>query len=451
MAIPWLLDRLRQWENEPALIWNDRGFSYASLFRAVTSWKEQFRDHGVQAGQVVAVEGDFSPNTIAVFLALIDLTGIVVPLSKSANGERKKLMEIAEVEFSFRFGPDDNWEIQRNDRTVTHPLTRQLIQMAKPGLILFSSGSTGENKAALHDISRLLEKFKVLRPKRRTLGFLLFDHIGGINTLFATLSSGGTLVTVRNRAPETVCRAIECHQVELLPTTPTFLNLLLISEVYRNFDLSSLKRITYGTEPMPEATLRRIRQILPDAELQQTYGLTEVGILRSKSQLPDSLWVQLGGEAFQTKVVDGLLWIRAESAMLGYLNAPSPFDEDGWMNTGDMVEVDGDFIRILGRRSEIINVGGQKVPPVEVESVLLQMDNIREVTVFGESNALLGQIVAARVTLTRPEPLLALKKRIQIFCKDKLAAYKIPMRIAIVSPEAISPRYKKIRQPQKAV
>ena len=111
---------------------------------------------------------------------------------------------------------------------------------------------------------------------------------------------------------------------------------------------------------MPESTLKRIHEIFPQVQLLQTYGLSELGILRSKSKDSTSLWVKVGGHGFETKVVDGILWIRAQSAMMGYLNAANPFDEEGWMNTEDEVEVDGDYIRILGRRTDIINVGGQK-------------------------------------------------------------------------------------------
>ena len=95
-------------------------------------------------------------------------------------------------------------------------------------------------------------------------------------------------------------------------------------------------------------------------------------------------------------MVDGLLEIKAQSAMLGYLNAPSPFTEDGWFITGDAVEVDGEYFRILGRQSEMINVGGEKVYPAEVESVLQLMDGVEEVMVNGEENAITGQIVRAK-------------------------------------------------------
>ena len=85
-----------------------------------------------------------------------------------------------------------------------------------------------------------------------------------------------------------------------------------------------MKVITYGTEPMPENTLLKINSLFPRIKLQQTYGLSEVGILRLKSKDSNSLWVKIGGEGFETRVSNGLLEIKAKSAMLGYLNAPSP-------------------------------------------------------------------------------------------------------------------------------
>ena len=245
---------------------------------------------------------------------------------------------------------------------------------------------------------------------------------------------------------DTFCELIERHRIELLPASPTFLNLLLLSEAHQRFDLSSLRLITYGTEVMPESTLVRVREAFPAVRLQQTYGLSELGVLRSKSRDDGSLWVKVGGEGTETKVVDGVLWIRAQSAMLGYLNAPSPFDEEGWMNTQDCVEVDGEYVRILGRRSELINVGGQKVYPAEVESVLMQMDEIRDVTVYSEPNPITGRMVVALVHLSEPVDPIELRRRVRAFCDGKLARYKIPSRVIVGEQDLFSSRYKKIRQ-----
>jgi acyl-CoA synthetase (AMP-forming)/AMP-acid ligase II len=201
---------------------------------------------------------------------------------------------------------------------------------------------------------------------------------------------------------------------------------------------------------MPARTLERIREILPHVELSQTYGMSELGILRSKSRSSDSLWVKVGGDGYETKVQDDVLWVRARSSMLGYLNAPSPFDAEGWFNTGDVVEVDGEYIRILGRQSEIINVGGAKVYPAEVESVLLQMPNVRDAVVVGERNAITGQIVVAQVNLFAPEDISVLRRRMRDFCRDRLESHKIPAKVVIATQDQYSDRYKKMRPVSRA-
>jgi acyl-coenzyme A synthetase/AMP-(fatty) acid ligase len=254
------------------------------------------------------------------------------------------------------------------------------------------------------------------------------------------------VVTVADRSVAAVCEAIARERVELLPATPSFLTLMLASGVHRKLDLSSLKRITYGTEVMPQSTLSRLREAFPGVELQQTYGLSEVGVLRSQSRPDGSLWVRVGGEGFETEVRGGILWIRSQYAMLGYLNAPSNFDADGWFNTQDQVEVDGDYIRILGRVSDIINVGGQKVYPAEVEDVILALDNIIDVAVVGEAHPMLGQIVVAKVAVQEPESADDLKRRIRTACRASLAAYKAPAKVVVTEESFHTARQKKIRR-----
>ncbi len=432
----WLIDRMAEWAGRTAMVWQDRAVSYDWLGQRVAHWQRQLTEAQLPPGSVIALEADYSPEACAFLIALVLSRHIVVPLTNAAAAEREKFMGIAQVEAVASFDAADQVRLSRRGCLVDHPLLLELRRRKAPGLVLFSSGSTGESKAALHDFSKLLEKFRTPRRRYTTISFLLLDHIGGINTLFYTLSTGGTVVALQERDPRTVCQTVERHAVELLPTSPTFLNLLLMSEQYREFDLSSLQLVTYGTEVMPESTLRRIHDVLPQTQLQQTYGLSELGILRSKSLAPDSL---------ETKVVDGLLWIRAQSAMLGYLNAPSPFDPDGWFNTGDAVEVNGDYLRILGRRSEVINVGGQKVYPAEVESVLLQLENVADATVTSEKNPLVGNIVVARLNLKRPQNLAELKRQIKDHCRTRLEPFKVPVKCEVVEAPLFGARYKRVR------
>src|SRR4029077_1193486 len=102
---------------------------------------------------------------------------IIVPLSSAAAPRKEKLMELAEVRFAIAFDDDDLAEVTEFDRPIAHPLLRQLADRGSAGLVLFSSGSTGESKASVLDFDKLLAKFQVARPSYRTLVFLLLDHI----------------------------------------------------------------------------------------------------------------------------------------------------------------------------------------------------------------------------------------------------------------------------------
>ena len=449
MAIDFLLDIWQANRDREAIISRDTVYTYDWLVKSFLHWKVVIAQREIRPGAVVVLEADFSPNSVALFFALINHKCIVVPLSDSARANKSEFIAIAQAEVSFEINSDDTVTVTPLPNIATHPLYLQLREVGRPGLVLFSSGSSGESKAAVHDMLRILEKFRIPRQLLRAITFLLYDHIGGINTLLYTMANAGCVITVNKRDPDSVLEAVEKHHVELLPTSPTFLNLVLLSQAYKRYDLASLRTITYGTEPMPQTTLKRFHELFPGIHLQQTYGLSELGILRSKSRDPDSLWVKVGGEGFETRVVDGVLHVKARSAMLGYLNAPSPFTDDGWFNTGDAVEVDGEYIRILGRKSEIVNVGGQKVYPAEVENVIQELAEVAEVTVYGERNPITGSIVCADITpasaLDEPgqkEMVILVKKH----CREKLASYKVPIKVRIVSESQHTARFKKARR-----
>ena len=446
--LDWLLDRMAQAADAPAIAHGAQVSTYRELLVRVDHWQRLLAEHGI-AGRVVSIEAEYGAEAVAVFLAATNAGNVLVPISAASHAHRDDFLEIAEVEYRLR--PDEKHDtVVATGRIASHDYYKALQESGNPGLVLFSSGSTGKHKAAVHDLKALLKKFSVPRHCYRTLVFLQLDHIGGVNTLFYTLSNAGAVVVSEGRTPRQVCEAIATHRVELLPTSPTFLNLLLLSEEQQRHDLSSLKLITYGTEPMPAHTLQKVHALFPEVKLLQTYGLSELGILRSQSRESGSLWMRVGGEGFETKIVDGRLFIRASSAMLGYLNAPNPFDADGYFDTGDLAEVDGEWIRILGRKSEIINVGGNKVFPLEVENALLGLANVEDVAVHGEPNPITGQVVVATIRLTQPEEAVAFKTRMKLFCADKLAGYKVPAKVRFVDT-LHSERFKKVRKNGAAV
>ena len=444
--IDFLQDVFAANTDRDAIVWHDQVFSYGWLADRLRYWIDRLQFENVSPGSVVALEADFTPNSIALFLALTEQRCIVVPLTASVSASRDDFVGIAQVEVSICIDDDDSVRIDRLAVHAEHPLYSELRASDHPGLVIFSSGSTGQSKAAVHDLVKILDKFRTPRHSLRAISFLLFDHIGGLNTMFYQLSNAGCMVTLTDRLPDSVLTAISAHRVELLPASPTFLRLMLLSGAIKRHDLSSLQTVTYGTEPMSESTLKLLHESLPGVRLLQTYGLSELGILRSKSLSSDSLWVKIGGEGFETRIVDQVLHIKAESAMLGYLNVDSPLSVDGWYDTGDLVEQDGEYIRFLGRESEVINVGGRKVYPAEVESVIQEVAGVEDVSVYHEENAFVGNIVCARVSLQQDTDSRSVVKSIKRFCRENMARHKVPAKVIVSTENELGRRFKKIRR-----
>ncbi len=446
MGIEFLLRTFGEFAGEEAIVFHERAYTFAWLQESFQGVEKELARAGVNRGTVASLEADFSPRSIAGLLALMARGAIVVPLGPRTEASRESLRALAQVERRVVVGPDDRLEIAGTGRSAEHALYARLRGLGHPGLVLFTSGYTGEPKAALHDCCRLLVKYQHRRHRLRTLLLLLFDHIGGIDTLLQALGNGSAVVIPSDRTPEIVCETVARHRVQVVPAAPSFLTMLLLSEAHRRHDLSSLRFITYGAEVMPEATLRKVAEAFPRVTLLQKYGLTELGTLRSHSRSNDSLWVKVGGEGFQTRVVDGILQIKAESSMVGYLNAPAPFTSDGWFVTGDAVEVDGEYLRILGRVSDLINVGGRKVYPAEVESVLHEVENIAEAVVFGEPHPFIGNIVVARVALQRAEDPGAVERRVRDHCRRRLEPHQVPVKVLVSGEPLHSERQKLARR-----
>lgn len=447
MYIDFIIERALDHKEELAFVWKKEAYSYGWLVDRIQQIDRALVGDGVTAGDIVALDAEFSPYTAAMFLVLIQRGCILVPMVSTLPAHTKAdFMDTAQVEKKIHVHGESYQVSAIRAQPAEHELLRQLKDMRHPGMILFSSGSTGKSKAMVHDLVPFLQKYRHQRKALRMIAFMQFDHIGGINTMLYALANNAMLVTLSDRTPHEVCELIEKYQVELLPTSPTFINLLLFSEAYKEYNLESLQTITYGSEVMNSSTLEQIQRILPKAKLMQTYGLSEVGILRSKSESSNSLWLKVGGEGIETRIVDGMLEIKTPSAMLGYLNASSPFTADGWFMTGDMVESKGEFIRFLGRKSEIINVGGEKVFPIEIENILQQMSGVREVAVTAEPNAITGQMVKATVLLDTEEDLKDFRKRMREFCQSRLVTHKIPQKVVISNKELHNDRFKKMRK-----
>jgi acyl-CoA synthetase (AMP-forming)/AMP-acid ligase II len=390
---------------------------------------------GVRKGDVVAIIGDFNPSSILTLLRLIDIGVVVVPLTVETRHEHKYFFESALVDVVI-----DGTEVNHRSHTQKHELIEKLRELGHSGLVLFSTGTTGRPKAILHDLTLFLKRFLTPRPTLRTINFLLFDHIGGINTLLHTLFNKGVVIAPESRTVDSILETCRTFNVEVLPTTPTFLRMMLMSGAVPSKVPDCLKVITYGTERMDQPTLNELCKLLPSVDFRQTFGMSELGIVRVKSEARDSLYMKVGGEGVETRVVDGALQIRSSSRMLGYLNAPSPFDAEGWYDTKDIVEVKDGYYKVTGRISDVINVGGLKFMASEVERVTLEFPNVSLVKATPKPNPITGQHVELLVQPTSQDGID--KGALMVFLKERLQPHMVPKRIRVESV-AVGHRFKK--------
>lgn len=445
MSMDWFTVKFNMYSEKEAFIYKGKIYTYSWLSKQIYKFEDLLNNFSSQT--VFSIHSDYNPCAIAILFALLKKKKIIVPITTSIHDELNDRLSIAQVEVAIEF--KDNKPIFKilNETKPQGRLFDKISESNHAGLILFSSGSTGKPKAMVHDLNNLLEIYKDKKSKKlKFLIFLMFDHIGGLNTLLNGLSKGATLVIPEQREPDYIASLIEKYKINLLPTSPTFLRLLLVSESYKRYNLSSLKIVTYGTEPMTENLLKRLRKVFAHTRFLQTFGTSETGIAMTLSKSSQSLYMKIEDDNIQWKVVDGELWLKGKAQILGYLNYGNPFRDDGWFPTGDLVELAEDgYIKIVGRKKEIINVGGQKVLPSEVENTILELEEVNDVTVYGEHNPLIGEIVVAEIAINDDIDKDMLSNKIRLHCKEKLERYKWPVRIKIVNNSGYATQFKKKR------
>lgn len=435
MGVISVLTSVWEGHDAPFMVSGNRKLAFSDLIAANDTLLDE-----VSPGDVVALIGDFEPTSIRHLLHLADIGAIIVPLTAATRHDHEYFFDTANVQWIV-----EGETLHRRDippQQEVNPLITSLRDIHHGGLVLFTSGTTGRPKGILHDMTLFLERFKTPRPSLRTLSFLLFDHIGGLNTLFHTLYNRGVVVSPAQRDVESILEAIRTFDVEVLPTTPSFLRMMLLSGNLAERVSPKLKVITYGTERMDLSTLIALCEELPWVDFRQTFGMSELGILRVKSKSRDSLWMSVGGEGVETRVVGDVLQIRSSTRMLGYLNAASPFDNEGWYNTRDIVEVDSDgYIRVVGRDSEVINVGGLKFMASEVERHVLTYPTVSFAKAIARPNPITGEHVELEVQVEDESTFDS--SALRAYLDERLPGHMRPRRIRI-EKATINHRFKRM-------
>ncbi len=430
-----LADAARRRPDHPALVWDGGALSWRDLEARAAGMARRLAREKVGAGDIVAL---LLPNTWGLAAALwggLALGATVVPLNPLlAADERERILG--------HLGPRAVVDTAPAEETAE---TLPIAPAVAPGIILYTSGSTGQPKGAVLSHAALAVANESwagpvmgLTAADRVLAVLPLAHSFGLNgALLAPLLAGVTVVLQERFMPEDTLRAIARHRATVFPGVATMFARILESPALEGADLSSLRLAVSGAAPCPWALASEWRR-RTGVRIVRGYGMTELFrpisyLAEEATDRPDSIGRAVPG--VELRVVEDELWIRSPAAMDGYLHAPEEtaavLAGDGWFRTGDLATISDDgFVSIVGRKRELILRGGYSVVPGEVEQALLGHPAVAEAAVIGVAHPELGEEVAAFVTLragarVEPEDLIA-------FCRERLAGYKYPRRVTVV-------------------
>jgi acyl-CoA synthetase (AMP-forming)/AMP-acid ligase II len=309
--------------------------------------------------------------------------------------------------------------------------------------IIATSGTTGTPKLVAHTFASLTRSLKrdfVSKPFRWAL---LYDpcRFAGLQVTLQALIGGSVLLAPPIDDIEACVAFLLRESCTSISATPSMWRKLLLAADAPKLDLC---HITLGGEIADNIILKRLHAMFPAAKITHIYASTEAGVGFSvkdgKAGFPASYLDAVPGGRVELKVDERAnLLIRGEGFEQSYVDqAQTLAGADGFVDTGDLVEIDGERVMFLGRANGSINVGGHKVMPEEIELVLRDCPTVVDVRVYGKPSTILGSVVAADVVASDEAAGIELKAQLMQLCRNRLEAFKRPAVIRIVKNIAIT-------------
>jgi len=463
-----------------AILFEGQSWTYGEFAQRVRKIAGLFKERGVCMGDRVAFLGFNQPAFLETMVAANALGAIFVPLNFRLTGEElafiisdagvhtlivdpvltaviepvldrlpcRQYFEVGDVTAKF-----EALEPAMVEASALHEAV--LLGAHDTLLIMYTSGTTGLPKGAMLTHGNFVWNninasyaFGGIRDDV-TLSTAPLFHIGGLNTgVITALQLGNPLVILRNFEPGDVLALIEQHQVTHMFGAPAMFLFMSQHPKFDETDLSSIKMFIVGGAPVPEPLLRLYGE--RGVQFCQGYGLTETSPFSSFLG-PDKALEKLGSAGLppvlsDIRIVDadnrplgpnerGEICLSGPNIMKGYWNRPeataSAIDTEGWFHSGDIGYLDEEgFLYICDRVKDMVISGGENVYPAEVESVLFAHESVAEVAVIGLPDDKWGEAVTAVVALNAGHELSL--EELRAFAADKLAKYKLPLRLHIV-------------------
>jgi acyl-coenzyme A synthetase/AMP-(fatty) acid ligase len=337
--------------------------------------------------------------------------------------------------------PDGSWEwVSQGEPPVPE----------QSGVFLFTSGTTGKPKLVHHYWKALLEGVinRSLDKNQGARWLVPYQphSFAALQVILSALLSSGTLVFPEHGDFKAYVQAVADHAITHISATPTFWRAFLLAAAGQEFP--SLQQVTLGGEAVDQATLDRLRTTFPHARVSHIYASSEAGTLFSvhdgRAGFPAEWLDQEIRGSIHLRIRNGGLEVLTPRRMRSYASGqPPPLLEDGWLITGDLVERRGDRVVFCGRTDRIINVGGLKVSPDEVEDFLLSHPSVREAKVYSIPSPLAGQIVGAQVIADPGSDVESVLSELRTYCARHLPPHKRPRSLSCVLHIAMAESGKK--------
>jgi len=318
-------------------------------------------------------------------------------------------------------------------------LSSKITFSAKTDWVLATSGTTGRPKLINHTLASLIRTCKLLKKSKsnqNTWGLVYQpQRFAGLQVLLQAMLAGNKLV-IADGVFQNQVEALIHGEINCLSATPSMWRKLLINGKIKELDFV---QITLGGEACDKTILSSLSKAFPNSRIFHIYASTEAGVgfsVKDKLLGFPKGWLETGIDGVKLEIsTNNTLLIKPNMLPKG-AEIAKRLDKNGFIDSGDVVSIFGERVIFQGRDSGAINVGGNKVHPEEVESILRELQEIRDVKVYGKTNPMVGQLVVADIVLerrtTNSDELKVLKKKIISSAKEKLELYKVPNFLTFV-------------------
>jgi acyl-coenzyme A synthetase/AMP-(fatty) acid ligase len=292
----------------------------------------------------------------------------------------------------------------------------------KESISFTTSGTTGEPKKIVHSVETLIKNIKIKDELKGSVWGLTYDYhkIAGSQVILQSYLNGGEIVNLFGKTQNEIIELINKHNITHLSATPTFYRLLIGDNVFE-----TIKQITLGGESVDENLIYKLKKSFPNSKITNIYALTEFGTLFSSST--PYFEISEKGRTF-IKIQDNHIFVKKDNT---------------WMDTGDIIEmIDSKKFKIIGRETNMINVGGIKINPIHVENIINQLDYVDICYIYPKNNSVMGNIVVVDMCLNKDMSLSDIKNDL----KKHLTTYEMPLKINLVKNLKLNSTGKIIRK-----